>query len=158
MHELDGGYAIAVTDIPTPVNVRAEATADNTSVRVSWDWQGVPMCANNVSVHYQPEGGSSIVHSVENTIATDVTLPNLQCNTKYTIWVYASDLNNRTTAFLPARGMCYITSHTVYVHVVYTCSLLCVLMPLYHSSPSHPHWCHCSVYKWLKCEASMAVD
>ena len=115
-----------MTDIPTPVNVRAEATADNTSVRVSWDWQGVPMCANNVSVHYQPEGGSSIVHSVENTIATDVTLPNLLCNTKYTIWVYASDLNNRTTAFLPARGMylmCYITSHTACtccVHMQFT--------------------------------------
>ena len=31
-------------------------------------------------------------------------------------------------------------------------------LPLYHSSPSHAHWCHCSVHKWLKCQGSMAVD
>ena len=37
--------------------VRAEATADNTSIRVSWQWscQGV---LDLVRVDYQPEGGS----------------------------------------------------------------------------------------------------
>ena len=33
------------TDITIPVGVRAEVTADNTSIRVSWQWscQGVPL-------------------------------------------------------------------------------------------------------------------
>ena len=71
--------------------MRAEATADNTSIRVSWEWslQGVPMCVDLVKVDYQPEGGSLMMHTVDNTTVTSVTLPNLQCNTKYTIWVNA---------------------------------------------------------------------
>ena len=29
---------MAFVDIPTPVVVRAEVTADNTSIRVLWEW------------------------------------------------------------------------------------------------------------------------
>ena len=78
-------------DIPDPVGVRAEATADNTSITVLWEWslQGVVVCVNNVTVHYQPEGGSLMIHTVDNTTATNATLPNLQCNTEYTVWVQA---------------------------------------------------------------------
>ena len=99
-------------DIPDPVGVRAEATADNTSIRVSWEWspQGVVVCVNNVTVDYQPEGGSLMIHTVDNTTATTATLPNLQCNTEYTVWVQAK--RGRTcrrsptsTISLPARGM-----------------------------------------------------
>ena len=98
------------TDIPIPVGVRAEATADNTSIRVSWNWQGVPKCANNVTVHYQPEGGSPMMYTVSNTTATSATLPNLQCNTEYTIWVEArggrtSKRSVSRMVSLPARGM-----------------------------------------------------
>ena len=96
--------------MPVPFGVRAEATADNTSIRVSWEWScwGVP---DLVSVHYQPEGGSLMVYTVNNRTATSVTLPNLQCDTKYTIWVYAEGAGgqiNRTSSprmvSLPARG------------------------------------------------------
>ena len=97
--------------MPTPVGVRAEVTADNTNIRVSWEWscqhQGV---LDPVRVDYQPEGGSLMMHTVDNTTATSTTLPNLQCNTKYTIWVHVRGSQiNRTSApkkvYLPARGM-----------------------------------------------------
>ena len=103
-------------DIPAPVGVRAEATADNTSIRVSWKWssQGVPMCTDLVTIHYQPEGGPVMMYTV-NTTATSVTLPNLRCNTEYTIWVHArGGLNDTRSSFilasLPARGVNFVTS------------------------------------------------
>ena len=108
------------TDIPTPVGVRAEVTADNTSISVSWEWsrQGVLMCVDLVKVFYRPEGGPLMRHTVDNTTATSATLPNLQCNTQYTISVYASggpfnELSVPRMAYLPASGMSlYILSHT----------------------------------------------
>ena len=112
--------------IPDPVKVRAEVTADNTSIRVSWEWsrQGVLMCVDLVRVHYQPEGGSLMMYTVDNTTATSVTLPNLQCNTKYTIWVHArGGLNDRSVsilAFLPARGMMSVMSSIQYTIVSIT--------------------------------------
>ena len=100
------------TDIPVPVGVRAKVTADNTSITVSWQWspQGVPMCVDLVRVHYHPEGGSLIMYTVDNTTATSATLPNLQCITEYTVWVYASGgLNDHRSdpiiTSLPARGI-----------------------------------------------------
>ena len=99
-------------DIPDPVGVRAEATADNTSITVLWEWslQGVVVCVNNVTVDYQPEGGSLMIHTVDNTTATNATLPNLQCNTEYTVWVQAKRgrtcrTSPASTISLPARGM-----------------------------------------------------
>ena len=101
------------TDIPTPVGVRAEVTANNTSVRVSWQWsrQGVPMCVDLVRVHYQPEGGSLMMYTVgSTTAATSATLPNLQCNTEYMISIHASGGSHDTQSTprmvsIPARGM-----------------------------------------------------
>ena len=129
---------LILSDIPTPFGVRAEVTADNTSIRVSWQWshRGLLMCVDLVTVHYQPEGGSLMMYTVNNTTEASATLHNLQCNTKYTIWVYTrSGLNNRTSVPrmipFPARGM-YIFSNLYTV-----CSILKV--PLYHSSPSHSH-------------------
>ena len=53
-----------------------------------------------------------MMYTVNNTTATSATLPNLQCNTKYTILVYASGghgyVNARSDPImvpLPARGM-----------------------------------------------------
>ena len=100
------------TDIPLPVGVSAEATTDNTSIRVSWGWsrQGVPKCVNLVRVHYQPEGGSVMMYTVgSTTVTTSGTLVNLQCNKVYSIWVYAGGgLNDARSAptmfYLPARG------------------------------------------------------
>ena len=69
--------------------VGAEVTADNTSIRLSWEWspQDVPMWIDRV--HYQHEGGSERIYTVDNKTATSAALPNLQCNTKYIlIWVY----------------------------------------------------------------------
>ena len=89
------------TDVPGPFIVRAEVTADNTSIRVSWEWscQDMPTHINLVRVHYQPEGGSLMMYTVDNTTATSATLLNLQCNTKYTIWVRAKGNQiNRTSA------------------------------------------------------------
>ena len=91
--------------------MRAEATADSTHIRVSWEWpcQGLPLCVDLIGVDYQPEGGSLMRHTVENITATSATLPNLQCNTKYTIWVYATggQIDKRSDprmVSLPARG------------------------------------------------------
>ena len=52
-----------------------------------------------------------MMYTVNNTTATSANLPNLQCDTKYTIWVYASGgQSGRTSvsrmASVPARGMC----------------------------------------------------
>ena len=106
---------VSIIDIPAPVGVRAEATAGNRSIIVSWEWsrQGVLMCVDLVRVHYQPEGGSLMMHTVDNTTATSATLPNLQCNTKYTIWVHArggriNRTNTPRMVSLPARGMCML--------------------------------------------------
>ena len=103
---------ISYTDVLGPFIVRAEVTADNISIRVTWEWscQGVPMYINRVRVHYQPEGGSLMMHTVGSITATSVTLPSLQCNTEYTVWVYArgGQINTTSTprmASLPARGM-----------------------------------------------------
>ena len=110
----DGSYFIAHAAIPIPFGVRAEVTADNTSVRVSWEWscQGVLDFAR---VYYQPEGGSDRMYTVNSTTATSATLPSLQCNTEYTVWVHASGgLNNLRSlpilVNLPARG-----SYQVYI-------------------------------------------
>ena len=102
-----GAYTLTV-----PVGVRAEVTADNTSIRVSWEWShpDIQTCVDLVRVDYQPEGGSLMMYTIENTTATSVTLPNLRCNTEYTIWVYArGGSNDKRSAsvkdFLPTRGM-----------------------------------------------------
>ena len=105
--------AFSYTDVARTFIVRAKVTADNTSIRVSWDWscQGVPMHINSVRVHYQPEGGSLMMYTVGSTTATSATLPNLRCNAKYTIWVHAEGGQFNGTSVprmvsLPARGMC----------------------------------------------------
>ena len=90
--------------------MRAEVTADNTSIRVSWKWscQGTP---DLVRVRYRPEGGSLMMYTVNNTTSTVATLPNLHCDTKYTIWVnYVQSGTGHTSVSrmvtIPARGMC----------------------------------------------------
>ena len=101
------------TAIPAPDRVRAEATADNTSIRVLWEWsrQGVLMCLDRVRVDYQPEGGSLMMYTVDSATATSATLSNLQCNTQYTINVYADGGKTGKRSVvrvvsLPARGIC----------------------------------------------------
>ena len=101
---------ISFLDLPIPVRVRAEANDDNTSIRVSWEWshEGVLICVDLVIVDYQLEGGSLMMYTVDNTTATSVTLSNLQCNTKYTVWVHVESGSNKMSAHtmvsLPARG------------------------------------------------------
>ena len=109
--------------------MRAEVTADNTSIRVSWEWscQGV---LDLVRVRYQPEGGSLMIYTVDNTTATSATLPNLQCNTEYTIWVLTRSGGTgrgspSRAVSLPARGMIVLVK------------LLIEFTVLYHLSPSH---------------------
>ena len=104
------------TDIPTPSEVRAEVTADNTSIRLSWQWSrpGLLTCVDLVRVDYQPKEGSLMMYTVDNTTVTSATLSNLQCNTQYTVWVRASGGQTDTRSFsrmfvIPARG------RTVYV-------------------------------------------
>ena len=89
-----------------------------------------------VQVHYQPKGGSLMMYTVgSTTAATSATVPNLHCNTEYTIWVYGSGvhghINGRSAPIrvsLPARGMyilckLYLTDSTV---------------PLYHCTTPAP--------------------
>ena len=103
---------MSYTDVPGPFIVRAEVTADNTSIRVSWEWscQGIPMYINLVRVDYQSKGGSLMMHAVGSTRATNATLPNLQCDKEYIVKVYAEggQMNRTSTprmVSLPARGM-----------------------------------------------------
>ena len=100
----------------------AEATADNTSIRVLWQWlcQGMPMYINHVRVDYQPEGGSLMMHTVGNRTATSATLPNLQCNTKYTIWGCAKggQINRTSSPRMVAKGR-----HMSHCHDTVHCSL-----------------------------------
>ena len=115
------------TDVPGPFIVRAEVTADNTSIKVSWKWlcQGMPMHINLVRVDYQPEGGSLMMHTVGSTTATSATLPNLQCNTKYIIWVRAKGSQiNRTSSprmvSLSARGR--HMSRCIFIQFIVVCN------------------------------------
>ena len=67
------------------------------------------MCVDHVRVDYQPERGSLMMYTVDNTTATSATLPNLQCNTKYTIWVHTNGGQTHKTSVsrmvsIPARG------------------------------------------------------
>ena len=91
--------------------MRAEVTADNTSIRVLWEWsrQGLLMCLDSVRVDYQPEGGSLMMYTVDNATATSATLSNLQCNAQYFITVRARGgglIKSSTASVLsvPARG------------------------------------------------------
>ena len=107
-------FDMLFTDISTPVNMTAEATTDNTSIRVLWEWsrQGVIMCLESVRVDYQPEGGSLVMYRVDNATATTATLSNLTCNAQYSISVYAEGVHagngrrsaTRVTVCLPSRG------------------------------------------------------
>ena len=96
---------MSYTNVPGPFIVNTEVSADNTSIRVSWEWscQAVPMYINRVRVDYQPEGGSVMMHTVGSTAATNATLPNLQCNKEYTIWVHVISAPRMVS--LPSRGM-----------------------------------------------------
>ena len=67
------------------------------------------MCVDLVRVHYQTEEGSLMMYTVDNATATSATLPNLHCNTEYTIKVYAEGGQTGKTSVpsmvsLPARG------------------------------------------------------
>ena len=104
--------------------VRAEVTADNTSIRVSWQWS-CECALDLVRVDYQPEGGSPMMYTVDITAATSATLTNLQCNTIYTIWIQnGTGTSVSRMVYLLARGMYWL------------CNQFSVL---YHPSPSHSH-------------------
>ena len=105
--------SIICTEIPHPIGVRAEVSADNTSIRVSWMWlcRCLLTYLDLVRVHYQPKGGSVKMYTVDNTTATGSTLSNIQCDTKYTVWVYVESGSNEPgnmsvprMVSIPARG------------------------------------------------------
>jgi len=56
-----------ITYIQRAVLMRAEVTADNTSIRVLWEWshQDLLMCFESVRVDYQPEGGSLMMRTMD---------------------------------------------------------------------------------------------
>ena len=120
------------TDEPGPFIVRAEVSAENASIRVSWEWscRGVPVSINHIKVNYQPEGGSLMMQTVNNTAATSATLGNLQCNTRYIIRIHAIGRVNDTMSdpgivSLPARGMYMLQSmHFIKFTVVCNTALL----------------------------------
>ena len=116
-------FDMLFTDISTPVNMTAEATTDNTSIRVLWEWsrQGVLMCLESVRVDHQPEGVfHPMMYTVDNTTATSATLSNLQCNTQYTISVHAEGgwTGSRSVTrvvSLPARGTTAVVKKIVFI-------------------------------------------
>ena len=67
------------------------------------------------------------MYTVGNTTTTSATLPNLQCNTKYTVWVYArGDLNDSRSlprmVNLPARSKFMLYSLSYSQHVYFHCT------------------------------------
>ena len=115
--------------------MRAEVTADNTSSRVSWQWS-YQRQLDLLTVRYRPDGGSQMMYMIATTVVTtaitNVTLPNLQCSTKYTIWVYYDLSGTGHTSVsrlvsLPARGTC--------MHYLFKLSLIefTVVNTVYHS-------------------------
>ena len=127
---------MSYTDMPGPFIVSAKVTADLKSIRVSWEWlcRGLPMYINNVRVDYQPEGGSLMMHTVDNTTATGATLPNcnLQCNTNYTIRVHAIGRVNDTNSD-PAKVFFYQQEVCTCYIVVHQFTVVCntvLLQPL----------------------------
>ena len=71
-----------------------------------------------------------MMYTVSSATATSATLPNLQCNIKYTIWVDATGRRTGKTSVtgmvsLPARGICTcsVTLHTMnYRYNLYHCT------------------------------------
>ena len=140
----------------TPVGVTAEVTADNASIRVSWQWSCRGLL-DFVRVDYQPEGGSLMSYTVDNTTATSATLPNLQCNTEYTIWVHAKggQINRTSTprmVSLPARGMYML--RCIFIEFIVVCNTISLIT----TSTPHSYWCQCSAQECIKCQGNMAVD
>ena len=120
--------------------MRAEATADNTSIRVLWEWSGqvLLMCLDGVRVDYLPEGGSLMMYTVDSATATSATLSNLPCNTQYTISVVTVTVGGMTLSrtlttvvSLPARGTVAADRHLLLPHSIH--------ITLYPPSPSHSH-------------------
>ena len=116
-------FDMLFTDISTPVNMTAEATTDNTSIRVLWEWshQGVLMCLESVRVDYRPEGVfHPMMYTVDSRTATSANLSNLQCNTQYTISVYADGgrtgkRNVTRVVSLPVRGTVAVVNNIVFI-------------------------------------------
>ena len=136
------------SDLPVPFGVRAEATANNTSISVSWEWsprEGVLTCVDLVRVHYQPEGDSLMMYTMDNTAATNATLPNLQCNTKYTVWVHVesgsymignTSAPRKVSLATKGKNVVYMTFHMIYYtlqHSVLIQPLPFLLMSLFKS-------------------------
>ena len=144
---------MSYTDLPAPVRVRAEATADNTSIRVSWEWscQGV---LDLVRVHYQPEGGSLTMYTL--AIQQWPVPPCLTCSAAQNVpsgfmlevvrWIQQVFQE----WFLYQQEVC-----TLYLFIMF---FFFSVYTIYHPSPSHSHWGHCWGQECLKCQSSMAVD
>ena len=94
------------------------------------------MCVNVVRVHYQPKGGSLMVYMAGSaTTVTSATLPNLQCDTQYTIWINASGGQTKQSSdvskmvyYLPARGKLSFV-HAVNFIVINLSYRLNILLP-----------------------------
>ena len=95
------------------------------------------MCLDNVRVDYQPEGGSQMMYTVDNATATSATFSNLQCNTQYTISVYASGsgigTRSVTTVVSLQRGI--VVTSIIFVTILGISHTI----NYYPSSPSHSH-------------------
>ena len=80
-----------------------------------------------------------MMYTVDSTTATSATLSNLQCNTQYTISVYAGggSIGKRSlprVVSLPARGTCTSILLDTYILIVYTS--LCIDIPPAPPSPT----------------------
>ena len=99
---------------PTPTNVTTQHK-NASSVRVEWQWSSLgpaPNCFNTITVTYYPEGGGESSLQLSDPAATEATLTNLQCNTKYTISVVATAGEHRSEriTLLPIQGILARTS------------------------------------------------
>ena len=99
--------------------MRLEATTDNTSIIVSWEWsrQGLPLCIDLARVNYQPEGGSLMMYTVSKQ-----QQPVLPCPTSSATQIIpagfmfrVAKLENQVSTewFLYQQEVCRYSSHTV---------------------------------------------
>ena len=107
------------TDVPGPFIVRAEVTADNTSIRVSWKWlcQGMPMYINHIGVDYQPEGGSLMMYTVNNTTQQPVPPCTTSSATQSILCGFRLEVV-RLIEQIPPEWFLY--QQEVCIHVIYT--------------------------------------
>ena len=117
------------TNVPTLIRVRAEVTADNAVSECHGSGHlRVCLCVLTL-LELTTDLREALMHAddiytVDSTTVTSATLPNLQCNTKYTTWVYASSgqIDSTSSPRMVSLTLWWCTQWTVQQQPVPPCT------------------------------------